>query len=80
MSQPILKYKLAFLLDDGSKPSLTEGKDYEIFSAFLDPAEDVTIISVLDDAEFVFQFDITEEWFSESFDIVGDLDLVWEEI
>lgn len=76
--QPYLKFIKAFKMEDGENPNLTVGRDYPIDCAFMD--EEVLVVSILDDISMVHIFDTEEEWFSESFTLVGDVDLVMEQI
>lgn len=80
--QPYLKYFKAFKMDDGTKPALTVGKDYELNCAFM--SDETTglelVVSIIDDRSMVHTFWTEEEWFSEHFTIVGDVDLVMEQI
>ena len=75
---PTVTYVKPFLMDSGEKPDFELGIVYEITSAFDDDGN--TIISVLNSKGNVHIFDITEDWFSESFTILGDIQVVWEEV
>lgn len=76
--EPFLRYNKTFLMDDGCEPSLTVGGKYPLDCSFMDG--DSLIVSVINDDSNVHTFDTTEEWFSEHFDVVGDVDYVMEQI
>ncbi len=65
-------------MDDGTKASFQKGKDYDINCAF--SLDGDTHISVVNSEGNVHHFDVTEEWFSKSFIVSGDLESVWEEV
>lgn len=75
---PTVTYVKPFLMDSGEKPDFKLGEKYEICCAFDDDGN--TIISVLNSKGHIHIFDITEDWFSESFIILGDIQIVWEEV
>tara|TARA_R110000851_G_scaffold257481_1_gene409978 strand:+ start:834 stop:1067 length:234 start_codon:yes stop_codon:yes gene_type:complete len=76
--QPKLAYVQTARMEDGSEPNFTIGQEYEINCAF--NLDGDTHISVVDNTGDVHHFDITEEWFSQSFVVDGDLETVWEEV
>ena len=75
---PHLIYHTAFVMDDGSKPDLTVGKEYELNCVFKDG--DVLAYQILDDSSMVHTFHDDEKWFSKHFTVVGDTDSVLEEV
>lgn len=74
---PHLIYHKAFKMDDGSAPDLTVGKEYELNCVLI--TDEVMQYQILDDRCMVHGFFSDEEWFSEHFTIVGDIDSVTEE-
>ncbi len=76
---PHLFYHKAFKLDDGSDPDLTVGKEYELNCVFKDDYG-VLQYQILDDSSMVHGFHDDEEWFSEHFTVVGNIESVMEEI
>ena len=75
---PHLIYHTAFVMDDGSKPDLTVGKEYELNCVFKYQDESL-MFQILDDNNMVHSFP-EEEWFSEHFTVVGDIGSVLEEV
>ncbi len=76
---PHLIYNEAFKMDDGSKPDLTVGKEYELNCVFEDE-DGVKQYQIVDDCGMVHGFHDDEDWFSEHFTVVGSIDSVMEEI
>ena len=75
---PYVQYVATATMQDGEEVAFTIDKNYEINCAFsLDGA---THISVINNKNEVHHFDITEEWFSQSFVVCGDLENIWEEV
>lgn len=75
---PHLIYHTAFKMDDGTDPDLTVGKEYELNCVFKDGK--VLAYQILDDDSMVHTFHDDEEWFSQHFTVVGDIDSVMEEV
>lgn len=76
--QPVMAYIAAAKMDDDSEPAFKLGHEYEINCAF--SLDGNTHISVVGEGGKVYHFDVTEEWFNQSFVVSGDLDTVWEEV
>lgn len=81
---PHLIYHKAFKMEDGTDPDLTEGKEYELNCVYstqsYDNGEYILAFQILDDDSMVHTFFSDEEWFSEHFTVVGDIESVKEEI
>ena len=75
---PQVKYIEPFSMEDGSEPEFHLGKDYEINCAF--DLDGDTHLSVVNEVGTIHHFDITEDWFSKSFAVLGDIADVWEEV
>lgn len=67
-----------FKMDDGSEPALEVGKLYEVNCYFAYTCG-TKAISVLNDDNEVHHWEL-DEWFSKHFEIIGDLEVAWEEI
>lgn len=80
--RPYLKYIKTFKMQDGTSPDFTLGKNYNIDCAFM--SDETTgyelVVTAINDKDMVHVFHTEEEWFSESFTLVGDVDLVMEQI
>lgn len=76
MTAPTITYHTPFLMSGGEKPNLTEGKTYSVFCAY--SFGTTTTILVIDDKNEHHGFDTTDDWFSEHFTLIGDLEEVWE--
>ena len=79
---PTLIYKKAFMMEDGTPPDLTLDKSYEVVCSYTLPGNTFISLDIIDDANRVhsFDLDIDREWFNLSFDLLGDIQEVWEEI
>ncbi len=76
--KPYVQYVAKAVFCDGEEVAFTLDYNYEINCAF--SLDGDTHISVMNDEKVVHHFDITKEWFSQSFVICGDLDSIWEEV
>ncbi|MCS5550873.1 MAG: hypothetical protein NZ811_05085 [Gammaproteobacteria bacterium] len=75
---PYMQYVAEATMQDGTEPNFKLGENYEINCAF--SLDGHTHISVVNSKGSVHYFDITEDWFSKSFVICGDLQSIWEEV
>jgi len=76
--KPYVQYVARTDLDNGEEVAFTLEQNYEINCAF--SLDGDTHISVVNNKGDVHHFDITEEWFSQSFVVCGDLESIWEEV
>lgn len=76
--QPQVRIIKPFLMDDGTEPALKVDKMYEVNCHF-QYTDGTKAISVLNEDHEVHHWEL-DEWFNEHFQVIGDLDEVWEEI